>query len=89
MVLLGCYIINSWNPIVVGSGHTKANSIYFESWKIDFSQYRDIVEIINGYKWCTKFDSFICCIKYEIVKMENLFYGIQTEIPIPTDDLNI
>jgi len=47
----------TWNPLAVGSGYAKTYSAFFESWKADFIEYEQIVEVINEYKWTTKFDS--------------------------------
>ena len=47
----------AWNPRAAGSGYAKTYSTFFESWKADFTEYEQIVEVINEYKWSTKFDS--------------------------------
>jgi superfamily II DNA helicase RecQ len=47
----------AWNSLALGSGHTETYSAFFESWKADFAQYEQIAEVINEYKWSTKFDS--------------------------------
>lgn len=47
----------AWNPLAVSSGYAETYSAFFESWKADFTEYEQIVEIINEYKWSTKFDS--------------------------------
>lgn len=47
----------AWNPLAVGSGYAETYSAFFESWKADFTEYEQIVNAINEYKWSTKFDS--------------------------------
>jgi hypothetical protein len=47
----------AWNPLAVGSGYAETYSAFFESWKADFAEYEQIVEVINEYRWTTKFDS--------------------------------
>lgn len=47
----------AWNQIATGSGYTETYSAFFESWKADFTEYKQIVEVIKECKWTTKFDS--------------------------------
>lgn len=47
----------AWNSLAAGYGQAKTYSAFFESWKADFTEYEQIVKVINEYKWSTKFDS--------------------------------
>jgi superfamily II DNA helicase RecQ len=47
----------AWNSLAAGYGQAKTYSAFFESWKADFTEYEQIVKVIDEYKWSTKFDS--------------------------------
>jgi len=47
----------AWNPVAAGIGYAETYFAFFESWKADFAEYDQIVEVINENKWSTKFDS--------------------------------
>jgi len=58
----------AWNSLATGYGQAKTYSAFFESWKADFTEYEQIVKVINEYKWSTKFDS-IAVANNELEKM--------------------